>query len=160
MEIQILLNPNLQNYGELQAELGGEIAALQRPGVTITTKTAPPPEGTLGFGEVIQFIIDHHKEIVALTPLVTATVQAIGAVLNRAHITSPKPARKPVITSKGKRKKAKTKPQKLEALVVVIVGENRLDFPCSVKQADNFVKRVRKQGTSKSSTSDQQGSKK
>jgi len=149
MEIQVLLNPSLPSHGELQAELSGELNALQRSGITITAKTAPPPEGTLGFGEVYQFIIDNREEIASFIPLLTAVVQVIADVLRRRGITPPKPVRKPTKSPKTKSKKRKTKTKKAEPIAIILVGEHQLNLPCTARQAGNFVKKLRKQGSGK-----------
>jgi hypothetical protein len=149
MKIQIVLSPETPNYGELQAELSGEIMALQGSGVAITTVTAPPPENTLGFGEVLQFIIDNREEITSLIPLLTAAVQAVTEIFRRRNIAPPKPVRKKTTQQKKKAKSKKEKPPKTEPFAIILVGNHRLNFPCSPSQASNFIKKIRKDTSKK-----------
>ena len=141
MEIQILLNPKLPNYGEFQAELSGEINALQRPGITITSRTAPPPSGTLTLGEVFQFILDNKDTIVDSLNLLTAVIQIVLEVQRRRNITPPSKSK---AKTSPATKKRKTKPEKVEPLAIIIVGEHQLSLPCTSKQANDFVKKVGK----------------
>ena len=138
MEIQILLNPKTPNYSELQAELIGEITALQGSGVTITTKTAPPPKESLGFGEVFQYIINNREEITKIIPLLTAVVQVLVERLRRRNIIPPKLVRKPATSLKQKQKTKKSVLPKPEPIAIIFVGEHHLKLPLHHKTGWKF----------------------
>ncbi len=142
MEIQILLNPNLPNYGEFQAELSGEINALQRPGLSITSKTAAPPPGTLGFGEILQFIIDNQDNLIQSGLLLTSVIQVVMEVLRRRDVIPPA---KPPKSTKTQKSKKQANTDRTEPLVIIITGDkNQLNLPCTPKQASDFIKKVQK----------------
>jgi hypothetical protein len=145
MKIELLINPELPNSGEIQAEMNSEINALRTKDVHITSKTAAPPEGTLALNEVYQFIIEHQDTITKSIPLIAAVLQVIASVLKRRGIEHKKPA----ATKKSKKKssKKKTKSAKPQPAVVVIVDGHQIKLPSTAQKEKEFLKTVTEEPT-------------
>lgn len=146
MEIELLVNPNFSNAGEIQAELSAELHALQTKGISITSRTAPPPDGTLAFGEVVQFVIDHQDTLLKFIPLATAVLQVATAILKRRGV-EPEKKKKAAASKKPAKQtsvKKKTQSQAQEpALIILVNNKHQLRLPCTPEQEKKFLKALR-----------------
>lgn len=91
MSVELILNPRVRGYEQVQADLHNEFKAL---GLSYTREMRPPPPGTLSAEqEVVKFIFQHPvlagaalgvaKESLRLAP---AIVEMVRAVLERRQI--------------------------------------------------------------------------
>ncbi len=143
MEIEVFVDPEHAEAAALQADLAGELTALQRQGITITTKTSPPPPQTLGTAEAYQFIIQHHEELVSLAVLLKAVLDVIFAVLRRRSISpiQQPPRGKPAAKQSGKAKPRKKTSSPIPILVIR-VGDATLTIPSTPSKEASFVVEV------------------
>ena len=119
MTIQVLLDPKVPGYGAIQPDLLAEMNALgNERGVKLTTRKAPPPEGTLPVAEAFQFIVEHKEEIVTVFALAKAVIQVVNTILSRRQ---PK--------AEGKQK----------LLALVLADDQRLPLPASPERQRKFL---------------------
>lgn len=142
MKIMIMLDPNISEFGPLETDLKNEINALSTPGVTISTKTGPPPEGTLVLDQVSQFIIEHGEELKLLIPIAQAAFQVVLEVLRRRGMDKVKPPSQRTASQKADAKKSEKKATKkapTKPAILFIVDGYRLELPCSEERQRRFL---------------------
>jgi hypothetical protein len=142
MKIMILLDPGISEFGPLETDLKNEINALSVPGVSITTKTGPPPEGTLVLDQVSQFIIEHSEELRMLIPLAQAAFQVVLEVLRRRGMDKPKAPAQGKVSQKTRGKKTKkrtTKKTPTKPAILFDVDGHTLELPCSEQRQRRFL---------------------
>lgn len=132
MQIQISLNTQAVDAGDIRASLDAELHALEQPGVTITTNKRETEAGTLGVFEAYQFIIEHGQAIAQALPLITAALQVTNTVLKRRGLKrKPKPGIK-----KGARgASAKTS----QPLIVFNVEGKSVELPADDVQLKRYI---------------------
>jgi hypothetical protein len=71
----------------MASSVGGTSSlSLERPGVTITTRTQEVEAGALGMYEAYQFIVEYQPHIVMVLPVLTGVLQLCNAILQRRNI--------------------------------------------------------------------------
>lgn len=151
MEIVIEINSAFPKASAIRAELDGELHALRRPGLEVTSKTIPAPEGALLVHEVFQFLVTHKDEIVTLLPFLTACIQLTSTIVKRnAPPTGAKrPPKKP--KKKASKKVGKTKEPPPPA-VTMRVNADVLPLPAGEDREKRFILKVIGQATSPRTT--------
>lgn len=118
MKVELILNPQVQGYEQIQNELREELRALKGTNYREVSKPAPP--NVLTFEQdVVKFVFEHPGEVLCL---VTALVELARAVIERLGIKS-KEGQPPV---------------------VILVKEKSLPVPSSSGKEKRFLDWVRK----------------
>jgi hypothetical protein len=141
MKIEILINSEHPDAAAIQAELSGELAAfnLRDHGITITTKTAPPPPNTLGVAEVYQFIIEHADDAANLALILKAILDVVSAVLRRRNISPIQAPKALKTTTTPKKTKPKTSSPKQQPTIIIKVGDTTLSIPSTSTKEHSFI---------------------
>jgi len=126
MRIEVSLSPKATEFKNLQNDLSQEFGSLTKQGVQVSTRSVPPPAGTLYEDQIIQFILEHGGDALQFA---TAIVELITAKLLMR----------------------KEKKDKKDPPIVVVVDDKRLDLPASSDKTKKFLKSIGQQGSAKSS---------
>jgi hypothetical protein len=130
VRIEVILNPEAEDFGPLQSDLQSEINALanQAKGFRVSTERVPPPPGTLVVDEVFRFIVEHREEIKAAgfaLAFLKALIETARAVVRRR---------------KGETPPKKQPEKKAEPTIIVVVNERKLELPSSAAKEKAFLK--------------------
>jgi hypothetical protein len=115
MRIEILLDPRVKYFSDLQKHLLEEIGSLAEEGVTVSTDRTEPPPGTLVVDEVLRFVVAHPEKAVILAK---AILELARAALERVGV-------------KGKQK---------DPPIVIVVQDKKLEVPASAAKQKEFLK--------------------
>jgi hypothetical protein len=132
MQIQISLNTQAVDAGDIRASLDAELHALEQPGITITTNKRETEAGALGVFEAYQFIIEHSGAIEHAMTLITAALQVTNTVLKRRGLKSKPKARK----KRGARGEGAKTPQ---PLIVFNVEGKSVELPADEAKLRRYI---------------------
>lgn len=119
MDITLVINPEAEQFTQIQKLLVEELAALGDEKLSFSTQTSPPPPGTLALAEVTQIVLKHPGEALLL---VRTVLELVRSVLHRAG----------------------QKPEEKPPAVIIVVRDQNLQLPASSAKQKRFLEAVSK----------------